>query len=315
MTTALTIGTFDGVHLGHAALVAAARRSVGPGGRVVVVSFDPHPASVLRPGTAPPRLSTLDRKRALLREVGADDVRVLTPARELLDQAPEVFVRGLVDALRPVAIVEGADFRFGHRRAAGVDALRTFGEAMGFEAIVVDPVEVTLTDHARVVVSSTLVRWLVSQGRVADAARCLGRPFELVGEVVRGEQRGRTIGTPTANLDHRDLLLPADGVYAGVAHLPDGARRRAAISVGTKPMFNARRPGGNGGAFGGAERLCETYLIDHEGPVDDYGWPLRVTFERWLREQMIFASLESLLEQIQRDVARARGELRPEPVA
>lgn len=297
MQTALTIGNFDGVHIGHAALVAAARRAVGSTGRVVALSFDPHPASVLRPGTAPPRLSTLERKRAWLIEAGADEVRLLTPARELLEQSPEAFIAALVDQFRPVAVVEGPDFRFGSRRAGGIEALRAFGRAMEFEAIVVEGVEATLADQSRVVVSSTLVRWLVAQGRVGDAARCLGRPFELGGEVVRGEQRGRTIGYPTANLDHRDLLLPADGVYAGVGHLPDGSCRSAAISVGTKPMFSP--------ISGLNERLCEVFIIDHDGALDEYGWPLRVTLDRWLREQMSFATLDGLLEQMRRDVARA----------
>ncbi|HMN95692.1 MAG TPA: riboflavin biosynthesis protein RibF [Phycisphaerales bacterium] len=294
---AITIGNFDGVHLGHAALVAAARGILdGPGrrGRVVALTFDPHPAAILRPADAPARLTLPADRAAFLRAAGADDVRLLTPDRELLGLSPEAFVEAIVREHRPSALVEGPDFRFGRERAGTVETLRRLGARHGFETVVVEPVEVALGDGGWVVASSSIIRWLISQGRVEDARRCLGRPYELVGEVIPGEQRGRTIGYPTANLDHGDLLLPGDGVYAGVATLPDGATRPAAVSVGTKPTFGA------------VDRLCEVHLVDCDLPVGDYGWTLRVTFERRLREQMAFATLESLLRQMDRDVAEVR---------
>lgn len=292
--TALTIGTFDGVHRGHAALVAAARSAAGPTGRVVVAAFDPHPMAVLRPGHAPARLSSAAQKKRWLLETGADEVTILTPERALLSLGPREFLEAFLHQHPATTIVEGPDFRFGRDRAGDIDGLRRLGRTLGFEVTIIEPVEATLTDHTVVPLRSTMVRWLLRHGRVRDAARLLGRPYELESRVVRGEQRGRTIGCPTANLEHLDALLPADGVYAGTATLPDGATRAAAISVGTKPTF---------GEF---ERLCEVHLIDHDGRLDEYGWTLRVTFERWLRDQMAFSGVEPLLRQMQRDVANAR---------
>ncbi len=295
--TAVTIGNFDGVHIGHAALVRRARELVGPSGRVVVLAFDAHPLTQLRPEFAPARLSTFEQRTEWLRALGADDIQRLDPSPDLLSLPPREFLRRHVAPLSPVAVVEGADFRFGAGRAGNVSTLSESGAEFGFEAVVVDPVETTLSDQTVVRASSTIARWLVANGRARDAALVLGRPYELMGVVVRGDRRGREIGYPTANLE-TGLLLPGDGVYAGQATLPDGRVMPAAISVGTKPTF------------GRSERVSEAFVLDWRGPVPEggpeYGWALRLTLNSWIRDQIRFDSLDSLLEQMSRDVKRTR---------
>lgn len=296
-STALTVGNFDGVHLGHAALVRTARQAVGPDGRVVVLTFDPNPIAVLRPESEPPRLTTFAQRERLLHDIGADEVIRLEPTADLLGQSPEQFVQQLVEAYQPSAIVEGPDFRFGRGRAGGVETLRELGEKMGFRTIVVEPVEQHLTDQIMVTVSSSMVRWLVSNGRVRDAARLLGHAYELTGHVVPGDRRGREIGMPTANLEH-EQLLPADGVYAATAVLPDGRTWPAAVSVGTKPTY------------GDQPRISEAHLIGYDGPVDVYDWPLRLLMRDWLRDQIQFDGTEALMAQMQRDLENTRSAVR-----
>ncbi|MEM7228617.1 MAG: riboflavin biosynthesis protein RibF [Planctomycetota bacterium] len=292
--TAITIGNFDGVHRGHAALVRAARACVGATGRVVVVTFDPHPIAILRPDQAPLRLTTPDERERRLILAGADEVVPLRTTQELLQRSAEAFIVSMVEAFEPQFIVEGPDFHFGHRRAGSVDTLRELGTRYGFGVQVIDPVEASLQDQTIVNVSSSMVRWMLTHGRVADAARLLDAPFTHVGPVVQGDQRGRTIGFPTANIDTHGVMLPADGIYAGLAERPDGTRYIAAISVGTKPTFGA------------APRTCEAYLVDYNGPVDDYGWVIRLEFHRWVRAQVKYDGVEPLMAQLHRDIDSCR---------
>lgn len=294
---ALIIGSFDGVHLGHAALI---RRAMDAGSPVIALAFDPHPATVLRPGQAPPRLTTFERRTELLRAAGVDRVVRLEPTPVLLSQSPEQFFEWLMAEHAPGAIVEGPDFRFGKGRAGTIATLRELGTSRGVAVHVVEPVLAGVAEHFAAPASSTLVRWLVQHGRMAEAAQVLGRPYEMTGEVVRGDRRGRGIGFPTANL-RSDCLPPSDGVYAGVAVLADGRRIPAAISVGTKPTF------------GEHDRAVEAFLIlnrDGDGwkPIDglpEYGWPVRLEFRAWLRDQAKFESIPALIEQMNRDTARA----------
>ena len=292
--TALTIGNFDGVHIGHQRLVRAAREAVGAEGSVCALSFDPHPISILRPDHTPPRLTRFDQRRDQLLRAGADTVERIEPTPELLGREPHDFIESLVKRYRPALFVEGPDFRFGKRRAGSVETLRDLGRQMNFRTIVLDAVEVPLANHILVRVSSSIIRWLLVRGRVDDARRLLGRPYELTGPVVSGDRRGRDLGVPTANLDHGELLLPADGIYAGRARGHDGDWHPAAISIGTKPTF------------GRSERLCEAHLIDYAGPVDHYGWTIRITLDAWLREQLAYADVPALLAQLRRDIERTR---------
>lgn len=293
--TALTIGNFDGVHLGHVALLRGAREAVGPDGRVVVLTFDPHPAAVLRPGTAPARLGTLEQRTDGLKAVGADVVERLDPAGGVLGRTASDFVDWFVERFAPTVVVEGADFRFGRDRGGSVETLADLGRSRGFRTRIVEPVVQSITNHQLVPVSSTRIRSLLSLGRVRDAASLLGRSWELVGRVVPGDQRGRTIDVPTANLDHGDRLLPADGVYAGLATDPEGRWHPAAVSVGRKPTFGGRTP-----------RVCEVHLVDWRGDVDEYGWTMRLQLTDWLRGTMRFGGPGPLVAQLRRDIDRAR---------
>jgi riboflavin kinase/FMN adenylyltransferase len=290
----VTIGNFDGVHLGHQALLSRAREVAGASGEVTAVTFEPHPMRLLRPEAAPQTVQTPSERREALLGAGATGVRVLQVDRALLDQDAATFIRELHAELGFQVIVEGPDFRFGKGRKGDLALLKAEGEKAGFRVELVDPVNVRLADGSTAAASSSLVRWLLSQGRVDDAARVLGRAYAFSGLVVRGDQRGREIGWPTANVEFGERHIPMDGVYAGLATLPDGTRARAAISVGTKPTF------------GDAERTVEAFLLDRQMPLDRYGWMLRLEFTNWIREQARFDSLEPLLAQMRRDVVRTR---------
>jgi len=298
----VSVGTFDGVHAGHAALLARARAVADQhaDAEVVVLAFDPHPATRLRPDAAPPRLGSFERRADLLREAGADRVERLEPTAELLAQPPDAFVASIVARLAPIAFVEGPDFRFGKGRAGDNSVLAALGRRHGFAVDVVPPVAVALNDQSVVTASSTIARWLVQRGRVRDAWAVLTRPHELTGRVVRGDRRGRNLGFPTANLD-TPCLPPTDGVYAGVAFLDDGRSFAAAVSVGTKPMF------------AGNARAVEAYLLDApvgDGPciagLPEYGWNIRLALVGWVREQLRFDTVHALIAQMHRDCDRVR---------
>lgn len=294
----MTIGNFDGVHAGHTALVRAAVAAAdrmatsGPRPAVVAMAFWPHPAATLDPARTPPTLMTIQRRTALLREAGADEVALLEPTPALLGQSAQEFIEGLVRGRAMRAIVEGAGFCFGRGRSGDVASLRAMGDAMGFETIVVPPVLATMSDLTTAPVSSTLVRWLLDRGRVRDAGACLGRAHIVEGVVVRGAQRGRDLGLPTANID-AECLAPAHGVYAAIATRPDGERFGAAVSVGTNPQFAGR------------DRTVEAHLLGWNGPLDDYGWRLELHLLAWLRDQRKFPSVADLVAQIRRDCERA----------
>ena len=307
--TVVTIGNFDGVHLGHAALVHRARDLADRGGhrgRVVVLAFWPHPMTLLAPGRAPETVSTFAQRTAWLRDLGADLVEAIEPTPEMLGRTPAEFVRWLVDRFGPDAIVEGTDFHFGKGRAGSVRTLAELGGAHGFAVDVVPPVEVALTDQTIVVASSTIARWLIGHGRIGDAGRVLGRPYTVAGTVVRGDQRGRELGFPTANL-RLAQAIPGDGVYAGAAVLADGRRFAAAIHVGPRATFDAM------------ERTVEAYILDWRGPLEEggaeYGWDLTLEFHCWMREQARFDGVEALVAQIGRDVARVRECMDGAPLA
>jgi riboflavin kinase/FMN adenylyltransferase len=295
--SAISIGAFDGVHLGHAALVRRARSAVGDGGSVTVLAFEPHPLRVIRPRDVPARLSCFQQRRRWLMEAGADDVVALEPTTELLSLSPRSFLDWVSSDYAPDVIVEGPDFRFGRDRAGSVETLRLHERTHGYRAVVVDDVEAALCDRTLVRVASSLIRWLVRRGRVRDAANLLGRPYELECKVVQGDGRGGSaLGVATANLDHGRYLLPADGIYAGAATDPDGVAYPAAISVGTKPTF------------GEHPRVCEAHLVDFKGRPGEYGWTVKLEIHDWLRDQIAYESAELLVEQIHRDIARVKKE-------
>jgi riboflavin kinase / FMN adenylyltransferase len=272
---AVAVGVFDGVHRGHQAVLQAV---VDAGHTPTAITFDPHPRLVLGYGVE--LLSTLERRLELFEQAGMEDALVLEFTHDLQQQEPEEFAQGVLRRIGAETVVAGEDFRFGHRRRGDL----AFLEEHGFLVVRVPPV-----DGA----SSTRIRELLHEGDVAGAARVLGRPPEVEGTVVVGDERGGTLGFPTANLSvEPHLLVPAFGIYAGAA-----LGGRAAVSIGTNPHY------------GGLERRIEAYLLDFEG--DLYGRRLVVELWQRLRDERVFESEVELVEQIARDVEETRAAKRP----
>ena len=287
--TVLSVGNFDGVHLGHRRIIDTARSFAGGRAPVALVTFEPHPLTVLRPDNVPPRLTPLEYKNELLAQAGVDYLVELPPTPDVLNIAAEDFWAILRDEVRPSHMVEGGNFNFGKGRGGTIDKLRQWAAESPVRVHVIDAVTAVLCDLTVAPVSSSLVRWLLSNGRWRDAARCLGRPYALEGVVVQGFQRGRTIGTPTANLRlTTNQLLPPDAVYAGRCSV-DGVVYPAAVSIGKMPTFGDQLP-----------HQLEAYLVGFSG--DLYGRTLRVDLVDYLREQWKFDSVERLKQQIARDV-------------
>ncbi len=295
--TAVTIGAYDGVHLGHRALLRdLSQRAADAGLSTVVVTFDRHPAGVVRPASAPLQLTDLEQKLELLGACGVDRTLVIAFDRARADETAEDFVKEvLVDTLNARLVVVGEDFHFGHGRKGNVALLRELGAEHGFEVV-----GEALTDDGRDPVSSTRIRTLVAEGDVAGAARLLGRPHEVRGPVVRGDGRGGPeLGFPTANLQiGNDIALPADGIYAGHFTRADGTAHPAAISVGRRPTFYEP---------GTSPVLVEAYLLHFDG--DLYGEPARVSFVSRLRGDRRFESVDALIAQMHRDAADAERAL------
>jgi len=300
--TAVTIGAYDGVHLGHRYLLSElCSRAAAEGLSTAVVTFDRHPATVVRPESAPLLLTDLEQKLELLADCGIDTTLVVPFDRERADETAEGFVDEiLVGVLGARLVVVGEDFHFGHGRKGTVALLRELGTVHGFG---VEGVQLSGTDGEAV--SSTRIRQLVAAGDVAQAAVLLGRAHEVRGPVVRGDGRGRSeLGFPTANVAvPPDVALPGIGIYAGTYTRPDGGAHRAAISVGRRPTFYDDA--------GDRPPLLEAYLLDFDG--DLYGEEARVGFMERLRGEERFERVEDLVAQMHRDVAAVRGLPGPGP--
>ena len=285
--TAVTIGAYAGVHRGLQFVIGHLRRLAADGGlATVVLTFVRHPASIVLPESAPRLLTDLDQKLEVLASTGVDSTVVLRFDHARSQEEPEDFVREvLVDALRARVVVVGEDFHFGHGRRGNVGLLRDMGATLGFEVA-----HVPLLDG----ISSTAVRRMLEAGDVVGAADLLGRPHEVRGVVERGDQRGRDLGYPTANVAvPAEILLPAPGIYAGWY----GGEQAAAISVGRRPTFHD----------GGAPVVLEAYLLDFDG--DLYGQRARVSFVRRLRDEERYDSTEALVRQMALDVEATRAAL------
>lgn len=292
--TVVCVGVFDGVHRGHQALIAEARAAADERGlQLVVVTFDPHPAAVLRPIAAPKSLATIDERVRLLKEAGADEVDILRFDETMSHESPAEFADSvLVNRLDARVVVVGSNFLFGENAAGDVGTLRDLGAERGFTVRAV-----TLKSDGEPW-SSTRIRSLLLQGEVAEANRILGREYRLEGIVVHGDHRGRELGYPTANLQaDGSPVIPAEGVYAGRLVVA-GETLPAAISVGTNPQFE------------GEDQRVEAYAIDRTG-LDLYGRHVSVDFTAYLRAQAVFDSLEGFLAQLDADVERARSILAP----
>ena len=291
-----TVGMFDGVHRGHRALLdRVAAEAAASGVPAAAVTFDRHPLAVLRPGSEPPLLTTLDRKVELLGEAGMAVVLVLEFTRELSEVGAEAFATEvLFDGLAARAVVVGENFRFGHKAAGDPALLAALGRPRGIEVVAVP-----LQTHHGEVVSSTRVRAELASGDVAAAAASLGRPYAVEGVVVAGDRRGGPVlGVPTANLEvPAGIATPGDGVYAGrLTDLADPIARPAAVSVGTNPQF-------------GTERRVEAHVLNFDR--DLYGHRVSVGFSHRLRGQATFADVDELIAQIHADIAEARRLLAP----
>jgi riboflavin kinase/FMN adenylyltransferase len=295
----VTIGVFDGIHRGHQSIIAEAVRIAAQRGvPSVLITFVPHPSEVVRPGSHPPVLTSIVRRAELVEELGVDVFCALPFTLEFSKMAPDEFVHhALVDRLHASAVVVGENFRFGHKAAGDVALLAKLGQTFGFTAH-----GIPLLKEGDTPLSATYVRSCVTAGDMVTAARVLGRPHRVDGVVERGDQRGRELGFPTANLRTDPwTAIPADGVYAGrVVRLDEWGRTvpgpplgTAAISIGTNPTFEVR------------QRRLEAYILDFTG--DLYGATLGIEFIERLRGMEKFDSVEALIDQMHADVERTRA--------
>jgi riboflavin kinase / FMN adenylyltransferase len=298
---AISIGNFDAVHLGHQRLIERARSHAGQTGRVIILAFHPHPMEVLSPDNAHQTIESFQIRKQRLLQAGADEVVELKPTPEFLSKEPDQFLDDLIEQYHPSIIVEGHDFHFGKRRTGTPQLLEKLCQDRGIQTDILGPVQTTLTDQSVIPASSSLTRWLITNGRIRDAAFVLGRPHELVGTVVQGQQLGRTINIPTINLD-TDSLLPADGVYSGFARFTHNNREHrilAAINIGSRPTVQ------------GLTRRAEAHLLNPDSTpwtpapdMPDYNWSCSLELIGWVRDQVKFGSLDTLKQQIRRDCDR-----------
>ena len=298
--TVVTIGMYDGVHRGHQALIGAAvERARALRRPCLLLTFDPHPAEVIRPGSHPAILTSLDRKAELVAELGVDAMCVLPFTQEFMRLSPESFTHTvLVEHLHAAQVVVGQNFTYGHKAAGTVQTLAAEGRRFGFSVEGV-PLRAIEGDGDEVTISSTYIRACVAAGDMESAASALGRPHRVDGVVVRGDRRGRALGYPTANVESPPFTaIPADGVYAGHLVLRDPRsglskeRYPAAISVGTNPTFE------------GSRRTVEAFVLDFDG--DLYGEHVGVEFVSRLRAMAAFPDVASLVAAMDDDVVRTR---------
>jgi riboflavin kinase / FMN adenylyltransferase len=303
--TVITIGMYDGVHRGHQKLIGAAvARARAMRRPSLLLTFDPHPAEVVRPGSHPAILTSLDRKAELVAELGVDAMCVLPFTPDFMRLSPETFTHTvLAEQLHAALVVVGANFTYGHKAAGNVDSLAVEGRRFGFAVEGIALAEDSSGDESdtdAVTISSTYIRACVAAGDMVPAARALGRPHRVDGVVVRGDRRGRDMGFPTANVESPPFTaIPADGVYAGhlVTRDPRTGESRdrfpAAISVGSNPTFQ------------GSRRTVEAYLLDYDG--DLYGEHVGVEFVHRLRPMAAFPDVEALLAAMAQDVQDTRA--------
>jgi riboflavin kinase/FMN adenylyltransferase len=299
--TVVTVGMYDGVHRGHQKLIGAAvTRARAMRRPCLLLTFDPHPAEVVRPGSHPAILTSMDRKAELVAELGVDAMCVLPFTPEFMRLSPETFTHTvLVEHLHAAQVVVGENFTYGHRASGTVETLRAEGRRFGFAVEGITLAE-DASDDGEVTISSTYIRACVAAGDMVSAARALGRPHRVDGVVVRGDRRGRELGYPTANVETPPFTaIPADGVYAGYLVTRDprsGASRDrfpAAISVGSNPTFQ------------GSRRTVEAFVLDYDG--DLYGEHVGVAFAERLRPMAAFPDVDALLVAMAQDVADTRA--------
>ena len=300
----LTIGNFDGVHLGHQEIINIARKLADQrSSELVLMTFEPHPVAILYPEKAPGVLTTMVLKKHLLARLGVDCMVILESSYRILNLSPENFVdEFLLKSSKPAVVVEGEDFNFGYGRSGNVQILKELGEKFGFELLVVPGKEIKLAGEQNTRVSSTLIRHLLHKGKVADTAKALGRYYRLSGRTTPGKGKGRQLGFPTANIEPVNRIIPAEGVYAGFVEIADTEQQfcqsknkiPAAFSIGRAKTFISDHP-----------LLVEAHILDKD-TGDLYNKYLAMDFIRFIRHQQKFESPEQLSIQIAKDCKEAK---------
>jgi riboflavin kinase/FMN adenylyltransferase len=286
----LAIGVFDGVHRGHQAVIStSADHAAASNGTPVVVTFDPHPEKVLRPQAAPHLLSATEHKIALIRALGVEHLLIITFDKQFAATEPEDFVRKLVIHSKPLReICVGHEWSFGKNRRGNLDLLKKLGAKFNFDVVGIPPVKIN-----GAVVSSTAIRQAIEKGDWAKAAEMLGREYTILGTVTRGDNLGKKIGFPTANLSAHSEQFPPNGVYVAEARI-DGELYRGVINLGVRPTVSS----------GKSERVLEIHLFDFNRDI--YGHDVEVRFLKFLRSEKKFQDLDTLVQQIRQDVEQAR---------
>jgi len=286
----LAIGVFDGVHRGHQAVIStSADHAAASNGTPVVVTFDPHPEKVLRPQAAPHLLSATEHKIALIRALGVEHLLIITFDKQFAATEPEDFVRKLVIHSKPLReICVGHEWSFGKNRRGNLDLLKKLGAKFNFDVVGIPPVKIN-----GAVVSSTAIRQAIEKGDWAKAAEMLGREYTILGTVTRGDNLGKKIGFPTANLGAHSEQFPPNGVYVAEARI-DGELYRGVINLGIRPTVSS----------GKSERVLEIHLFDFNRDI--YGHDVEVRFLKFLRPEKKFQDLDTLVQQIRQDVEQAR---------
>ena len=300
----LTIGNFDGVHLGHQQVLTAAKKiAAKKQTQLIAMTFEPHPVTVLQPHKRPLVLTPLSLKECLLAQFDIDCLFVLESTPELLSLSPHDFTdKFLVIPIQPTVLVEGRDFNFGSQRSGNINKLQLLGDEKGFEVCVVEAKNIELSTGQTIRVSSTIIRNLLQTGAVADVALALGRPYRLIGQVVPGHGKGKQLGFPTANLQPLRQIIPAEAVYAGYVQIgdteqdvcPTKERLPAALSIGSAQTLGHDRP-----------KLIEAHLLTEDVPDLTGKW-LAMDFVKHLRDQIKFDSETQLAEQIKKDCKKAK---------
>jgi len=300
----LTIGNFDGVHLGHQEILAAARKAAKENKvELVAMTFEPHPVAVLYPERAPRVLTPLDLKKHLLAKCGVDCLIVLEGNDELLNLSPEDFVNHfLVENIQPSVVVEGSDFNFGVKRAGDIDTLRKLGAEKGFEVSVIEPKEIRLSTGQTVRVSSTIIRYMLESGHVADAGAALGRPYRLVEQIIPGRGIGKKIGFPTLNMRKPEQVIPAEGVYAGFVRIGQTIEDALACEDRVAAVYSIGQARTYGDEF---SLLIEAHLLKENigSLASQY---MAMDFVARIRSQHKFRTSEELSAQIAKDCEKAR---------
>ncbi|MGE4285612.1 MAG: riboflavin biosynthesis protein RibF [Phycisphaerae bacterium] len=305
----VTIGNFDGVHIGHLQIIKKARKIVDWHGadKVIAVTFEPHPVYLLHPEKTPKLVTTIDMKAELLERAGVDELAIITDSLRLLNMAPEQFVSDfLFRRFNLIAVVEGADFHFGYGRSGDIETLSKLGRKYGFSTHRVELHEMDFSS-GRQKVSSTLVRRFIESGQCEDACLALGRPYRLYGQIIKGRGIGRTIGFPTANIEPVDQVQPADGVYAGYVQLEESEQSVTKYRPAT--LLPAVYSIGRARTFkDGCPLLTEAHILSTESiPAGEiYGKWLAMDFLFKLRNQQAFSDTGKLVSQIEKDCALAR---------